>query len=61
MAFMEAQLKGRIFLVLIMSLSFLLPRFFPSTTMTILGLVSRVMTAVGCLIYLKWEGGIFSR
>ena len=61
MAFLEAQDKGRAFLIVSMSLSFLLPQIFPSRTMTILCYVGRVMIAVGCLVYLKWESGIFSR
>jgi hypothetical protein len=61
MAFLEAQDKGRVFLIVSMSLTFLLPRIFPSITMTILCFVSRIMIAVGCLIYLKWQGGIFSK
>jgi len=61
LAFLEAQEKGRVFLIASMSLTFLLPRIFPSRTMTILCFVGRIMIAVGCLIYLKWQGGIFSR
>jgi len=61
LAFLEAQVKGRIFLIVSVSLTFLLPRIFPSITMTILCFVSRIMIAVGCLIYLKWQGGIFSK
>ena len=61
LAFLEAQDKGRVFLIVSMSLSFLLPQIFPSRTMTILCFVSRIMIAIGCLIYLKWQGGIFSK
>jgi hypothetical protein len=60
-AFLDAQIKGRVFLIVSMSLTFLLPQIFPSRTMTIFCFVGRIMIALGCLVYLKWEGGIFSR
>jgi len=56
LAFIEAEVRGRIFLVSIFVLLFLLPRLFPSSIMSLLCLVAKLAVGMGCYIFLKYRG-----
>ncbi len=56
LAFIEAEAKGRIFLVSIFVLLFLFPLLFPSSIMSLLCLLARLAVGMGCYIFLKYRG-----
>jgi hypothetical protein len=58
MAFIEAEAKFRIVLVVSYLLTFLLSRLFPSATFYLICSISRLLIGVACFIYLKYHGYI---
>jgi hypothetical protein len=56
LAFIEAEIKGRIFLVSVFVLLFLLPWLFPSRIMSLLSLITKLAVGMGCYIFLKYRG-----
>jgi hypothetical protein len=53
MAFIEAETRGRIFLVSIFVMLFLLPWLFPSSIASLLCLVAKLAVGMGCYIFLR--------
>jgi hypothetical protein len=56
LAFSEAEDKGRILLVGLWALSFLLPIVFPSLIMRQVNLFLRLAIGIGCFVYLRYKG-----
>ncbi|UCC40168.1 MAG: hypothetical protein JSV96_01550 [Candidatus Aminicenantes bacterium] len=55
-AFVAAETKHRIILVIIMALLFILPSFFQSSTLGWIFYAGRVIFGLGCYIYIKGRG-----
>ena len=60
LAFFQAEDKGKILLVSLWVLSFMLPLFFPSLIIGRIGPFLRLAIGIGCFVYLKYQG-YFSR
>jgi hypothetical protein len=60
LAFNEAGDRGKILLVALWALSFMLPLSFPSLIMGQIGPFLRLAIGIGCFVYLKYQG-YFSR
>jgi hypothetical protein len=58
LAFYWAESEGRIFLIVIVSLTYLLPRLFPSGALSLICLIARYLIGICCYIYLKFTGQI---
>jgi hypothetical protein len=56
MAFIEAEVRGRIILVSIFVLSFLLPWLFPSRIISLLCLLAKLGIGMGSYIFLRYRG-----
>jgi len=56
LAFIEAEVRGRIILVSVFVLLFLLPRFFPSSNLSLLCLLVKLSVGMGSYIFLKYRG-----
>ncbi len=56
LAFIEAEEKGRILLIAVWALSFLLPVIFPSFIMRQVSPFLRLAIGIGCFVYLKYRG-----
>jgi hypothetical protein len=56
LAFIKAEDKGRILLVTLWGLSFLLPIIFPSVVIIYVCFFLRLAIGMGCYIFLKYHG-----
>lgn len=56
LAFIEAEDKGRILLVSLWALSFILPMIFPSLISSRISFFLRLATGIGSYIYLRYHG-----
>jgi hypothetical protein len=54
-AFFEAAATGRIIILALFALSFIVPRVWPGIPVSLICFVVRVCLAIGCYIYLKWQ------
>jgi hypothetical protein len=52
-AFLEAELKGRIVIFTVMSVSFIGPRLWPGRTVSSVCFLGRIFFAIGLAVYLK--------
>ena len=55
LAFLESALKGRIVIVVVLVISFILPIVFPSSIISVICSVGRLLFAVGCFIFLRYR------
>lgn len=58
-AFSMAENKGRIIIATVMISLFVLPHLFPSTALSIICFVARMVFGIGCLLYIKWQRTLF--
>ena len=58
LAFYWAESKGRIFLIVIVSLTYTLPRLFSFGALALICLLARYSIGICCYIYLKVKGHI---
>jgi hypothetical protein len=58
LAFIESELKGRCVIVVALFISFILPRVFPSSLMTVICAVGRLLFAVCCFIFLRYRRAV---
>lgn len=56
LAFWLAETKGRIIIATVMILLFVLPSLFPGNTLSLICFLGRMIFAVGCYLYVKWQG-----
>lgn len=56
LAFKEAELRGRIFLVSIFVFLLLIPWLFPSSIMSLLCLLTKLAVGMGSYIFLRYRG-----
>lgn len=57
-AFLQAGPKGRIAIGGLMALTFLVPEFVPGPTPAIVCFVARIVIAIGCYLYIRWENAV---
>jgi hypothetical protein len=55
-AFLEAGIKGKIFLVLIFSVLVVLPHISTIEAMDNICFFGRIIVAIGCYVFIKWRG-----
>jgi hypothetical protein len=58
LAFLESEATGRIIIVAVFFVSFLLPTVFPSSTMTVICSVGRLLFGAGCFIFWRYRTAI---
>jgi hypothetical protein len=57
-AFLQAGPKGRIAIAGLMALTFLVPEFAPGLTTATVCFVARIVIAIGCYLYIRWDNAI---
>jgi hypothetical protein len=57
-AFLQAAPKGRIAIAGLMAATFLVPEFVPGPTTAIICFVARILIAIGCYLYIRWENAV---
>ncbi|GEM_PF-4401387 len=53
-AFLQAGLKGRIVIAVLMGAAFLVPDMIGGQTAAYIGLAVRMVIAIGCYLYVRW-------
>jgi hypothetical protein len=51
----EAEGSGRLVIVALLVLTFLIPAFWSATLVSLICFVGRIVLGIGCFIYLKWQ------
>jgi hypothetical protein len=54
-AFFEAETKGRIFILTLMALTFIIPKIWASLLISSICFVLRMVLAIGCYVYVKYQ------
>lgn len=58
LAIYEAEIKGRIIILVLALLTFLLPVLFRTAVLNLICYIARLLLGIGCYIYLKWQNAI---
>ena len=58
LAIYEADIKGRIIILALTLLTFLLPALFRSAVLNLICYITRLLLGIVCYIYLKWQSTI---
>jgi len=51
----EANGAGRLIIIALLVLTFLIPALWPATLVSLICFVGRMVLGIGCFIYLKWQ------
>jgi hypothetical protein len=55
LAFIEAELPGRVVIVILLGGTFLVPKLVPGVTILYIMLAARMVIAVGCYLFYRWR------
>jgi len=55
MAFHEAENRGRVIILSLAVLTFLLPALFPSSAIWLIFFIARILIGLGCYLYLRYQ------
>lgn len=58
LAIYEADIKGRIIILALTLLTFLLPALLRKAVLNLICFIARLLIGIGCYIYLKWQNAI---
>jgi len=57
-AFLAAEARGRIAIVVLAAATFVVPKLSASSTVDIVCFTARILLAIGCALYVKWRNAM---